>query len=106
MLAAASASAQEPAVPVVERADALAAPRPGVRRQRPAPPAEESPPWTGPRVELGWAHYVLSDGYGGGGVHAFTFGGWLPLRRVRAGAWAELGSRDYRLGQNDLLLRA
>jgi hypothetical protein len=104
--AAEAGSGATPPVVSLESPDALGVPRPGIRARRPPPPEEEGPPWRGPRVQLGWAHFVLPDGYGGGGAHAFTFGGYLPTGRVRLGAWTELGSRNYRLGQNDLMVRA
>jgi hypothetical protein len=105
---AAPAGTATPAAPAVERAEGLGEPRPGIRprRRRRAPVEDPGPPWRGPRVELGWAHYSLADGHGGGSVHAFSFGGYLPTKRARLGGWAELGSRNYALGQNDLLVRA
>lgn len=97
-----------------EDAAGLGAPEPGAHRARRAPPApdatrdaaDERPPWDGPRVELGYSHFVLPDGYGGGAVHAGAFGGYLSTSPVRLGAWAELGAREYQLDADDFLARA
>ncbi len=105
-----TAAAQAP-----ETGEGLGAPRPGVARRParrpPSPPRPEAPPepdeepWGGPRVELGYTHYALVDGFGGGDVHAGFFGGYLALGRFRLGGSAELGARDYRLAQDDALIR-
>lgn len=67
------------------------------------PPAEA---WGGPRVELGYSHFVLPDGYGAGSYNGGFFGGYLPLDMwLRLGLAAEAGVRTYELGQDDLLIR-
>ncbi|MEM9192146.1 MAG: hypothetical protein AAGF12_23440 [Myxococcota bacterium] len=77
------------------------------RRPRPAPThTEPAEPWSGPRVELGYAHYSISDGFGGGDVNSVTFGGYLPTGPLRFGAYAEYGGRAYELAQNHGLIRA
>jgi hypothetical protein len=95
---------------VPEDAASLGEPRPGVRRaRRTRPRPHEAPPeapWEGARVELGYTHYSLADGAGGGKVHAATFGGYVPTGVLRLGGYAEGGSRQYELGGDDLLLRA
>ena len=93
----------------VETGAALAEPPAGVPPRRPPPtsaPADEAPPWGGPRVELGYVHYVLGDGFGGGTVHAVSFGGYLPTGQLRLGLIGEGGGRDYALGGGDAVLRA
>lgn len=95
--------------PAHESGAALAAPPAGVRPRRAAPlasSADEAPAWGGPRVELGYAHYVLGDGFGGGTVHAVSFGGYLPTGQLRLGMVGEGGGRDYALGGADGVLRA
>jgi len=91
--------------PGEETAAGLGTPQQGVAR-RPRPEPAEAEPWTGPRVELVYSHYVLVDGHGGGQVHAAVFGGYLPLSPLRLGISAEMGVRDYALGQDDALVRA
>ncbi len=61
--------------------------------------------WQGPRVELGYTHYVLSDGLGAGSVNAGSFGGFLPLGWPRIGASIEAGVRSYENGPDDFLGR-
>jgi hypothetical protein len=103
------AASADDAAPVLENGAALAEPPAGVppRRAQPvAPPADEAPPWDGPRVELGYVHYVLGDGFGGGSVHAVSFGGYLPTGQLRLGLIGEGGGRDYALGGGDAVLRA
>lgn len=89
-------------------ASLLGDPRPDEGEEpEPAEVVEEAgAPWDGPRVELGYTHYVIVDGFGGGDVHAGFFGGYLPTGALRLGGSAELGGRDYSLGQSDLVLRA
>lgn len=76
------------------------------------PPASTEPEhpaseWQGPRVELGYSRYRLSDGYGGGLVQGFNFGGYLPTGAARLGMYGELAVRDYSLGQTqDAIVRA
>ena len=106
------------AIPSVAAADsdaprqsgaALAEPPAGVapRRAEPLPaPVDEDPPWDGPRVELGYTHYSLGDGFGGGAVHAVSFGGYLPTGQLRLGLIGDGGARDYALGGGDAVLRA
>jgi len=87
---------------------------PAGRRARKWPPPRwrraEAPavtePWSGPRVEVGYLHYVLSDSYGGGDVNAGSFGGYLPTGVLRLGALADFGVRTYQLGPDDAALRA
>ncbi|MCA9581389.1 MAG: hypothetical protein KC416_06310 [Myxococcales bacterium] len=62
-------------------------------------------PWQGPRIELGYTHYVLTDGQGAGSVNAGFFGGYLPLGWARVGFGAEAGSRSYELGPDDFIAR-
>lgn len=94
-----------------EPAEGLAEPEPGVTApRRPAgrgePHREPEEPWTGPRVELGYAHYAIVDGFGGGDVNAGLFGGYLDTGVARLGASLELGARDYALAQDDAVVRA
>lgn len=92
-----------------ESAAGLAEPPAGVapRRAEPLPaPVDDDPPWAGPRVELGYTHYSLGDGFGGGAVHAVSFGGYLPTRQLRLGLIGDGGARDYALGGGDAVLRA
>lgn len=73
-----------------------------------APPDDQSgalEPWMGPAVELGYTHFRLPDGDTGGAVNAGTFGGYLPTGPVRLGGRAELGSRVYSPGTDDLMVR-
>ena len=103
---ASAASDDEP--PNIESGAALAEPPAGVRPRRAAPlrpPADEAEPWNGPRVELGYAYYVLGDGFGGGGVNTFSFGGYLPTGRFRLGLIGEGGVRDYTLADDDAIVR-
>ena len=70
------------------------------------PPSEpEGEPWKGPSVEFAYATYVFADGHGAGRAHSFQFGGFIPLRWLRLGGRAEFGSRQYTLGQDDLVAR-
>jgi len=92
-----------------ESGAALAEPPAGVapRRAEPLPAAvDEDPRWDGPRVELGYTHYSLGDGFGGGAVHAVSFGGYLPTGQLRLGLIGDGGVRDYALGGGDAVLRA
>jgi hypothetical protein len=91
--AAAAASGSTPPVVSIEGPDALGVPRPGIRRRRPPPPEEEGPPWRGPRVQLGLAHFVLPDGYGGGGAHLVERSPWLPYVVVTASMGGLFGKR-------------
>lgn len=77
------------------------------REARPAPPAAPEAPWPGPQIQLGYSFYRISDGHGGGDVHA---GGaeifvQLPIPELRAGLALEVGARDYALGGDDLVVR-
>lgn len=68
--------------------------------------AEPWDPWRGPRVEIAYSHYSLTDGHGGGAVHAGQFGGAYTFGRLRLGAYGEFGIREYALGPDDLVARA
>jgi hypothetical protein len=72
----------------------------------PAPEAAGKPPstWTGPRVELSYRIYSLSDSSGGGAVNSVAFAGFLPTRVVRAGGGVEAGGRAYEYGPTEGLL--
>ncbi len=61
-------------------------------------------PWTGPRVELGYRLYSLTDSAGGGAVNSATFAGFLPTGTVRAGGGLEAGGRAYEYGPTDALV--
>ena len=79
---------------------------PYARETAPAPQPAEPPP-QGPQIQLGYGYYRLSDGHGGGDVHA---GGLevlipLPVRQLRVGLVGELGARDYSLGGDDFIVR-
>jgi hypothetical protein len=70
-------------------------------------PTAPEPPWAGPQVQMAYSFYRVADGYGGGDAHT---GGLevfiqLPLREFRLGALIELGSHDYSLGGDDLIVR-
>ena len=71
----------------------------------PAPDVER--PWPGPQVHLAYSFYRIADGYGGGDVHAGSVEVFLqlPLPELRLGALGEIGSRDYALGGDDLVVR-
>ena len=79
-----------------------------LEREAPPPPrAEPEAPWPGPQIQLGYSFYRISDGHGGGDVHA---GGaeifvQLPIPELRVGLLAEVGARDYALGGDDLVVR-
>jgi len=60
--------------------------------------------WTGPRVELSYRVYSLSDSLGGGAVNSVAFAGFLPTRTVRAGGGLEAGGRAYQYGPTEGLL--
>jgi hypothetical protein len=92
-----------------EGAAALGEPPEGSTRRRPreeAPPPAPDEPWGGPKIELGYSYYAISDGFGGGATHTATFSGFLPFAPFRAGIGAELGGRVYDLGADDFLIRA
>lgn len=103
-------SAPHPAHPNAPRsdpssADELDAPREGSTRETAETERDEG--FAGPRVELGFAHYVIPDGRGGGDVNAGSFAGYLPTGRLRLGAEVELGLRDYQLADGtDVIFRA
>ena len=110
-------STPAPAASRREPASSLSAPPPGVRsRPFPGPSTraddaarhrnERGGLWAGPRVELGYAHYVVSDAHGGGDVNTAVFSGFLPTMPLRIGASAEAGTRIYALASNDAVLRA
>ena len=60
----------------------------------------------GPRVELGYSLYGLSDGESRGRVNAGSFGGYFHAGSLRLGAYAEVGKRADRPGVDDLVVRA
>jgi hypothetical protein len=62
--------------------------------------------WTGPRVELAYRIYALSDTQGGGAVSSACFSGFLPTRYIRAGGGLEAGGRAYDYGATEGLLGA
>jgi hypothetical protein len=98
-----------PAVPEEDGAR-LAVPPAGDVPPSPEPPADSSAadrPPSPPRVELAYARYRFADGYGGGGVHALQFGGYLPTGALRLGGYGEMGMRDYSLADStDAIVRA
>lgn len=69
-------------------------------------PTHREEAWHGPRILLGYEHYTLADGYGGGGTDAGVFGGYLPTGNLRVSGVAAIGARDYSLAGTDLVLRA
>lgn len=71
----------------------------------PSEPQSEAP--ASPQLQIGYAYYKLSDGYGGGDVHAGTLSIFLrlPVSELRLAAGAEFGARDYSLGGADVVLR-
>ena len=88
--------------------DVAASPAPAPT-QAPAVKAEKAKddnalPWTGPRVELGYRIYSLSNANGGGAVSSATFAGYLPTRFLRAGGGLEAGGRAYEYGPTEGLL--
>lgn len=91
------------AQPPAETGSRLDAPDFGVRTQRATRSEDQT---FVPHVAVGYSYYVLSDGYGGGDVHAGTFGGFIPLESLRLGGRAEFGARDYSLGGTDIVLSA
>lgn len=62
-------------------------------------------PWRGPRIELGYVHYSLSDSNGGGPVNGVSIGGYLATGYARLGILGDAGSRRYSFDENDLALR-
>jgi hypothetical protein len=79
----------------------------GNPRARPRSRPAAATLWPGPQIQLGYQYWRLDDGWGGGDVHAANVGVFLqwPEQHVRSAIWAELGSRDYSLGSQDLLGR-
>ncbi len=67
----------------------------------PVTTSERGLSWTGPRVELGYRIYSLTDDAGGGAVSSATFSGFLPTRFVRAGGGLEAGGRGYEYGATE-----
>ncbi len=66
------------------------------------PQAEaREPAWKGPRVELAYRLYTLTDSAGGGAVSSAAFSGFLPTRFVRAGGGLEAGGRSYAYGATE-----
>jgi hypothetical protein len=68
--------------------------------------SEDESDWGGPRMEMAYSRYRIGDGQGAGGVHAFTFGGFLPTGRFLIAAHAEFGVREYALASNDVVVGA
>ncbi len=68
---------------------------------------EAERPWPGPQVQLLYGYTKLADGFGGGDAHTGGVSVFLqwPLEELRTGVSAEIGSRDYSLGGDDLLVR-
>lgn len=90
----------------VETSAALGDPRvvdPEVLRQNGGASRERQ--WRGPRVELGFVHYSLSDSSGGGPVNGVSIGGYFATRRLRLGVLGDAGSRRYLYDENDIALR-
>lgn len=58
-----------------------------------------------PRFELAYAFYSLTNGFGGGVVHAGSIGGYFPTGAFRLGGAGELGVRRYAYGPDDGLGR-
>lgn len=68
---------------------------------------DQAEPWHGPRVELGYEYFYLSDGRGSGATHALAFGGFFPvIPQFRVGLSLMGGSRDFSYEENDLFLGA
>ncbi len=68
---------------------------------------EEDNAWDGPRLEVGYEYFDLSDGHGGGATHMAMFGGFLPIvPQLRAGLSLMGGIRDYAYEDNDLFFGA
>jgi hypothetical protein len=72
------------------------------------PPTTNAPIWPGPQIQLAYDFYRVSDGYGGGDVHAAQVEIFvqLPIREIRLGALGEIGTHGYSLGGDDFLVRA
>lgn len=96
---------------LTDRGGDLSAPREGSthrrrhrRHRRPGPPA---PPYevTGPHVQLGYTHYWLPIARSPGDVNVGTLSGFFSTRDIRAGVTFEGGSRNYHLGNDDILAR-
>ncbi|MDH5493001.1 MAG: hypothetical protein OEY14_13685 [Myxococcales bacterium] len=69
-------------------------------------PVEERLRRFSPRVALGLGWYGLRTWAGGGRVLAWSFEGYLSTGALRLGARAELGRRDYPLGEDGTIVRA
>ena len=65
---------------------------------------KEPEPWKGPRVQLSYRVYSLSDWQGGGLVNSAAFSGFLPTRYFRGGGGVEAGGRQYEYGSAEGLL--
>lgn len=101
-----STAAPPPAAPPEQttpaQPEAAATPAPVPVDAKPAPRPGST--WTGPRVELSYRIYSLSDSNGGGAVNSAAFAGYLPTRAVRAGGGLEAGGRAYEYGPTEGLL--
>lgn len=73
------------------------------RKSVPAQAQAKPASWQGPRVELSYRLYSLSDAQGGGLVNSAAFAGFLPTRFIRAGGGVEAGARHYSYGSADAL---
>ncbi len=62
-------------------------------------------PWRGPRIEIGYVHYSLTDSNGGGPVNGVSIGGYLATGHLRLGVLGDAGSRRYSFDENDLAMR-
>jgi hypothetical protein len=61
--------------------------------------------WKGPRVEIGYVHYSLSDSNGGGPVNGISIGGYAPTGALRLGVLGDAGQRRYTFDEDDIALR-
>lgn len=82
-------------------------------RRAPPPEVDEDAPvpdrdaWLGPQIHLGYSYWKLSDGYGGGDVHAASVEAFIqwPVPELRTGIIGEVGGHDYSLAGDDLSIR-
>ena len=65
----------------------------------------DSARWKGPRVDIGYLFYVLSDSWGGGQVNGLSISGYVPTGRLRLGVMADGGVRRYTFGSDDAVVR-
>ncbi|MGE0788704.1 MAG: hypothetical protein AB7S26_23735 [Sandaracinaceae bacterium] len=109
-LVAASASGQENGDGLghaLDRPLPTAPERPAPTEEEPAPTEEPVGPFVGPQIQLGYGYTKLADGFGGGDAHTAALHVFLqwPIHPLRTGLVAEIGSRDYSLGGDDLFTR-